>query len=115
MRQNIATPCSVRKHPETFCWTLIIRRSRSAWLLANGTAKSCRNRSTAHLPPERRSSRLRAGLCLGRPGARLAGSDCLGAAGGGLAWYASREEGVIPTKQACEQQRIQFVLAQRFG
>src|SRR6266566_8887372 len=41
------------------------------------------------LPPERRSSRLRAGLCLGRPGARLACSDCLGAAGGGLAWYPS--------------------------
>src|SRR6266851_2403361 len=33
MRQNMATPCSVRKHPETFCWTLIMRRSRSAWLL----------------------------------------------------------------------------------
>src|SRR5713101_7686960 len=36
MRQNIVTPCSVRKHPETFCCTLIMRRSRSAWLLSNG-------------------------------------------------------------------------------
>src|SRR6266567_3435311 len=50
MRQNIATPSSVRKHPETFCWTLIIRRSRSAWLLSKGTAKSSKNRSTAHFP-----------------------------------------------------------------
>ncbi len=33
MRQNIATPTSVRKQPETFCWTLIMRRSLSAWLL----------------------------------------------------------------------------------
>ncbi len=34
MLQNIATPTSVRKQPETFCWTLIIRRSLSAWFLA---------------------------------------------------------------------------------
>ncbi len=27
---NIATPSSVRKHPETFCCTLIMRRSLSA-------------------------------------------------------------------------------------
>src|SRR5258707_9121809 len=50
MRQNMATPCSVRKQPETFCCTLIMRRSLSAWLLSKGTAKSCRNRSTAHFP-----------------------------------------------------------------
>src|SRR6266567_5261079 len=50
MRQNIATPSSVRKQPETFCCTLIIRRSLSAWLLSKGTAKSCRNRSTAPSP-----------------------------------------------------------------
>src|SRR5258708_24439134 len=110
MRQNMATPCSVRKHPETFCWTLIMRRSRSAWLLSKGTAKSSRKRSTAHLPPESRSSRLRAGLCLARPDVRLDGSDWLGARGGGLAWEASRQEGVITTKQAGQQQLIQFVL-----
>src|SRR5260370_41325366 len=113
--ENMGTRCSVRKQPETFCWTLIMRRSRSAWLLSKGTAKSSRKRSTAHLPPESRSSRLRAGLCLARPDVRLDGSDWLGARGGGLAWYASRQEGGIATKQACQQQRIQFVLAQRFG
>src|SRR6266567_5898490 len=52
--------------------------------LSKGTAKSCRNRSTVHFPPESRSSRLRAGLCLGRPGARF-----LGGGVGGLAWYPS--------------------------
>src|SRR5258706_9661922 len=75
MRQNMATPCSVRKHPETFCCTLIMRRSRSAWLLSKGTAKSCRNRSTAHFPPESRSSRLRAGLCLGLVGESIGRAD----------------------------------------
>src|SRR5216683_5418782 len=54
--------------------------------LSKGTAKSSRKRSTAHLPPESRSSRLRAGLCLDRPDVRLDGSDWLGARGGGLAW-----------------------------
>ena len=33
MRQNKATPTSVRKQPETFCCTLIIRKSLSARLL----------------------------------------------------------------------------------
>src|SRR5436305_13316787 len=32
MRQNMATPSSVRKLPDTICCTLIIRRSLSAWL-----------------------------------------------------------------------------------
>src|SRR5205807_4418573 len=54
--------------------------------LSKGTAKSSRKRSTAHFPPASRSSRLRAGLCLARPGARLDCSDLLGAGGGGLAW-----------------------------
>src|SRR5437764_14082871 len=38
---------SVRKQPETFCCTLIMRRSRSAWLLSKGTSKSKGNWSTA--------------------------------------------------------------------
>ena len=58
-----------------FCCTLIMRRSRSAWLLSKGTAKSSRKRSTAHLPPESRSNRLRAGLWLARPGVRFPCSD----------------------------------------
>jgi len=33
IRQNMVMPCSPRKQHETFCWTLIIRTSRSAWLL----------------------------------------------------------------------------------
>src|SRR6266852_5869249 len=48
--------------------------------LSKGTAKSSRKRSTAHLPPESRSSRLRAGLCLARPDVRF-----LGGGAGGLA------------------------------
>src|SRR2546429_8975174 len=85
IRQNIATPSSVRKHPETFCCTLIMRKSLSAWLLSKDTAKSSRKRSTAHLPCESRSSKLRAGLCFGRPGFRFPCSDFLGGGGGGLA------------------------------
>src|SRR5712691_7995202 len=54
--------------------------------LSKGTAKSRRKRSTAHVLPESRSSRLRAGLCLARPGVRFDSADLLGAAGGGLAW-----------------------------
>src|SRR5258708_20912278 len=47
--------------------------------LSKGTAKSCRKRSTAHFPPDSRSNRFRAGLCLGRPGLRVDCSDFLGA------------------------------------
>src|SRR5712692_5072519 len=48
--------------------------------LSKGTAKSSKNRSTAHLLWESRSSRLRARLCLGLPGVGF-----LGGGGGGLA------------------------------
>src|SRR5712692_10844435 len=54
--------------------------SKEPRLLSNGTAKSSKNRSTAHLLWESRSSRFRAGLCLGLPGVRF-----LGGGGGGLA------------------------------
>jgi hypothetical protein len=33
MRQNTFAPSIDRKQPDTFCWTLIIRKSFSAWLL----------------------------------------------------------------------------------
>ena len=56
-----------RKQPETFCWTLTMRISRSARLLSKGTAKLSRNSSTASWCVERRSSRLRAADCLRRP------------------------------------------------
>src|SRR6266566_8782006 len=48
--------------------------------LSKGTAKSCKNRSTAHLPCESRSSKLRAGCCLGRPRVRFSGGDWAGLA-----------------------------------
>jgi len=34
MVQKALAPCSLRKVPEIFCWTLIMRRSRSAWLFS---------------------------------------------------------------------------------
>ena len=47
MRQNTLAPSIERKQPDTFCWTLIIRRSFSAWLLEKGTSGSTMKRSTA--------------------------------------------------------------------
>lgn len=38
-----------RKPPEIFCLHFIIRKSRSAWLLVNGTSGSVRNRKTSRL------------------------------------------------------------------
>ena len=72
-------PRSERKHPETFCCTLSMRTSRSAWLLSKGTVKSSRKASTSSWPSHNRSSRLRAGDCLTRP------RWCGRRAGGGLA------------------------------
>jgi hypothetical protein len=40
MARKLVAPCSVRQPPEIFCWILIIRMSRSAWLLSKGTVKS---------------------------------------------------------------------------
>jgi hypothetical protein len=79
MRQNIATPTSVRKQPETFCWTLIIRRSLSAWLLSKGTAKSCRNRSTVHFPEDESIQQITSRALFGSPWCSL-----LGRRGGGI-------------------------------
>ncbi len=39
-RQQTTAPVGLRKQPETFCWTLIMRRSRSAWLVSKGTRPS---------------------------------------------------------------------------
>src|SRR5271157_144539 len=49
MTPNSAAPSSERKPPEIFCRSFIIRPSRSAWLLVNGTAGSDRKRSTSCL------------------------------------------------------------------
>ena len=60
-------PWSERKQPEIFSLSFIIRPSRSAWLLVNGTSGLVRKRRTASLW----SSNRFAGLCptrrLGRP------------------------------------------------
>ena len=40
MRANVRAPAMVRKAPEIFILTFIIRRSRSASLLVKGTVKS---------------------------------------------------------------------------
>ena len=53
-----AAPCSERKPPEIFCRNFIIRPSRSARLLVNGTLGSVRKRSTSALRVLSRSSRL---------------------------------------------------------
>src|SRR5215216_1268589 len=43
IRQNSLTASSLRKQPPIFCWSLIILRSRSAWLLSKGTRNSLMN------------------------------------------------------------------------
>src|SRR5438034_11478712 len=82
-------PCSLRKQPEIFCCTLIMRRSRSPGCYQTGP----QNRRGTGAPPasvERNDKAgLRAGLCLARPGLRRYGSDFLGGGRGGLAWYPS--------------------------
>ena len=45
--QNILAPSIDRKHPDTFCWTLIMRKSFSAWLFEKGTMGSSTNRRTS--------------------------------------------------------------------
>ncbi len=57
---NPVAPSSVRNVPETFCFTLTIRKSLSAKLLSNGTARSPRKPSTSSLRfMSRRSNKLR--------------------------------------------------------
>src|SRR5258706_15485671 len=78
---NASAPASLRKQPETFCWTLSPRRLRSAWLLSNGMLSSSRKARTCSWPRVSRSRRLRAGDWARRlrwPGRRRA-------CGGGLA------------------------------
>ena len=82
MRQNIRLPVAERKHPEIFCFSFIIRTSRSAWLLSKGTRKSSMNANTAVSCFSSRSSKFFAGDCFRRPlffGVRLS------IGGGGLA------------------------------
>ena len=41
--QKFSAPFSLRNVPEIFCFSFIMRRSRSAWLLVKGTVKSLMN------------------------------------------------------------------------
>src|SRR5947209_13128235 len=111
MRQNMATPSSVRKQPETFCCTLIMRRSLSAWLLSKGTAKSSRKRSTAHLPEDEAIQEIAGRALLGSPWSSLRLWRLARCAWRGIGKVSFCHDLVISTKQACQHQGIQFVLA----
>lgn len=53
-------PSDARKQRETFCWTLSIRRSCSAWLVSQGIVRSCRKASAcvrASQCPDQRKQR----------------------------------------------------------
>ena len=56
--QKFSAPSSVRKHPETFCRTFVILRSRSASLFVNGTVRSLRKSKTAVFRALNRNARL---------------------------------------------------------
>jgi hypothetical protein len=77
MEAKISAPPKVRKPPEIFILTFIMRMSCSAWLLVNGTAKSSVKRSTSALQWRKRSSRLcpvRRGGLPRAPGERTSGA-----------------------------------------
>src|SRR5208283_1743693 len=79
-------PSSERKPPEIFCRSFIMRPSRSASLLVNGTVGSCRKRSVS----SRRVTNLNSRLCPARRGARPRRLPCPFSASGGCAsWKAS--------------------------
>src|ERR1700722_2233370 len=65
-RVNVLAPAIVRKPPEIFILTFIMRRSRSPRLLVKGTLKSWRKRRTSRLNWCSRFKRL----CPGRSGVR---------------------------------------------
>ena len=56
--QKFSAPSSVRKHPETFCRTFVILKSRSASLFVNGTVRSSRKSKTAVFRTLNRNARL---------------------------------------------------------
>src|SRR6266852_4501108 len=67
MRLKACAPARLRKQPEIFCWTLIMRKSRSARLLSKSTRRSSRKQKTAFWWVRRPSSRFLAALCGQRP------------------------------------------------
>ena len=46
--QNTLAAPGERKQPDTFCFTLTVRRSRPPWLLSNGTSTLYLSASTSH-------------------------------------------------------------------
>src|SRR5258708_29438621 len=115
MRQNMATPSSVRKQPETFCFTLISRRSLSAWLLSKGTAKSCRNRSTAHFSEDESIQQIASRALFGSPWFSLPLFRLPRCRGRGVGLVPFCQDLIIAMKQPCERQDIQVVLAHLFS
>jgi hypothetical protein len=77
IRQKAVMPASLRKVPAIFCWTLTIRRSRSAWLFVNGMDRSSRNASTWSARRTKSSSRFLLEVCLRLP-RRFGGSSSAG-------------------------------------
>jgi hypothetical protein len=74
-------PSTVRNPPETFCLTLTIRASLSAWLLSNSPWKSCRKAKVSAWKSRSRSRRFNGGVCAGRP--RVFPPVAVGDGGGG--------------------------------
>ncbi len=72
MRQKNQAPLSVRKEPEIFWRTLIMRMSCSAWLLVKGTRPSHRKARMLHSKSSSRSNKLAA---LALRGSALAGGQ----------------------------------------
>src|SRR6266436_9689311 len=58
MSAKSSAAASERNPPEIFCRSFIMRTSRSAWLLVNGTSGSLRKRNTSSLRSLRRTRRL---------------------------------------------------------
>src|SRR6266567_8983356 len=79
--------------------------------LSNGTAKSCRKRSTAHFPEDESIQQIASRALLGSPWFSLPLFRLPRRWRRGVGLVAFGEERVIATKEACKHQEIQFALA----
>jgi len=66
--QKAWAKCFGRNVPYIFCFTFTMRRSRSAWLLSNGTSTSCKNCSTSSFRFYRRRTKALAFFTRGEGG-----------------------------------------------
>ena len=64
--KKYSAPCRVRKQPETFCFVLIIRKSRSAWLFVNGSFAHFKKPVISFLKSRKRINKF-SPLCFFRP------------------------------------------------